>query len=77
MYCLFCVILCIVCLCICVLKISHRGATQLQLTISYQLQSALNFYMNKILIRYGCSKIFYLFHRLREFIINLYIAILS
>jgi len=35
LYCLFCVVLCIVCEYICVLNYCHRVATQLQLNISY------------------------------------------
>ena len=38
MYCLFCVVLCTVCVCICILYYCHRVATQLQLTnISYHI----------------------------------------
>jgi hypothetical protein len=37
MYCLFYVVLCIVCVCICVLNYCHRMATQLQLNISYHI----------------------------------------
>jgi hypothetical protein len=37
MYCLFCVVLCVVRVCICVLYDCHRVATQLQLNISYHI----------------------------------------
>jgi hypothetical protein len=38
MYCLFCDVLCIVCVCICVLNYCHRVATQLQLNVSYHIE---------------------------------------
>ena len=36
------------------------------------LQSALNFFLSRILICYGCSQIFELFYLFKESIINLY-----
>ena len=36
------------------------------------LQSALNFSLNRILIRYDCSQIFELFHPFKGTIINFY-----
>ena len=36
------------------------------------LQSALNFFLNRILICYYCSQIFDLFHSLRDTITNVY-----
>jgi hypothetical protein len=39
MYCLFCVVLFIVCVYTCVLNYCHRVATQLQLNISYRIST--------------------------------------
>jgi hypothetical protein len=40
-----------------------------------RLQSALNFFVNGVLIRYGCSQIFEFFHPFKGFIIYLYVVI--
>jgi hypothetical protein len=42
-----------------------------------RFQSALNFFMNGVLIRYGCSQTFKLFHSFKRFITCLYVPILS
>jgi len=50
-------------------KIMHRMIASIP-----WLQSALNFFLNRILISYSCSQIFELFHLFKGTIINLYIV---
>jgi hypothetical protein len=42
-----------------------------------QLQSALNFFMNGVSIRQGCSQVFEFFHPFKGFIIYFYVVIVS